>query len=88
VPLTEGQTGEAPGDQTPGAKPLDCGTLYRCEHCTYPVTKKHIQSGGCAMCGGRRVKIAVMVKDDEVKWLEEQGYSLSPERWREQADIK
>ena len=35
------------------------------------------------MCGGRRMKYAVMVKDEEVEWLKGEGYVLSQERWSE-----
>lgn len=77
--------GDAPGGNSPGAEPQDCGPLYRCETCDFPVTTKHIQQGGCVMCGGRRLKLAVVVKDSEIEWLAEQGYHISPERWREQS---
>lgn len=89
MPLAGRPNGEAPGEQSLGAKPQDDGVLYRCEHCDFLVTMAHIQQGGCSMCGGRRLKIAVLVKDEEVEWLKERGYSLTPERWREQpATIK
>ena len=79
--LTETQTGEGPEGNSSGPKPHD--PLYRCEHCGWLVTTKHIRAGGCSMCGGRRLKYAVMVKDEEVEWLRGEGYELTQEQWSE-----
>jgi Zn finger protein HypA/HybF involved in hydrogenase expression len=56
-------------------------TIFKCENCSGPVMHKHIQEGGCAQCGGRRVKFATKLTKEDIEFLQGEGYVFDPERW-------
>lgn len=60
---------------------IDEHTVFRCQPCGWVVTQEDIRTGGCAMCGGRRVQVATRITDEEVAWLGERGYKFDDERW-------
>lgn len=67
-------TGGAEGLET--VLPTQDEKVYRCDNsaCGSPVLDKHIRAGGCAKCGGRRMKLAINVTEEEAAWLESEGY--------------
>ena len=60
--------------------------IYRCDSCSGVLWDRHIGEGGCPKCGGRRIKIAVAITDDELKFLEEEGYEHDAANWMDEAE--
>lgn len=59
--------------------------VYRCDSCNGVLWNRHIQEGGCPKCGGRRVRIAAAISDDEQKFLKEEGYEFDGAYWMDEA---
>ena len=56
-------------------------TIMRCQYCGGVAMHKHLATGGCPHCGGKRFNVAFKVNDEEKAWLEGQGYTFTPEQW-------
>lgn len=59
--------------------------VYRCESCSGVLYNRHIGEGGCPKCGGRRIRIAAAITDEEHSFLEEQGYTFDARFWMDEA---
>ena len=67
--------------------PAPSGHIYRCEFCMGVVLNTHIHEfGGCKECGGRRVKVAFKLSDEEQAAAEAEGYDFDTDDFT--ADIK
>lgn len=59
--------------------------IYRCESCTGVLYAKHVGQGGCPKCGGRRIRIAVGITDEELTFLKTEGYEYDAADWMDEA---
>lgn len=59
--------------------------VYRCDACKGVLYDKHVQQGGCPKCGGRRVQIAVGITDEELTFLQTEGYEYDATYWMDEA---
>ena len=59
--------------------------VYRCDSCNGVLWNKHIQEGGCPKCGGRRIKVAVAITDEELGFLKTEGYEYDAAYWMDEA---
>jgi hypothetical protein len=63
--------------------------IYRCmdqKTCGSVLYDRHIKEGGCPKCGNRRVCIATAVTDDDIKFLEQEGYEFNASDWMDEAE--
>lgn len=74
-------TNQGTGAAQAAPVPANPKSLWRCESCSGLVIHQDILEGGCAQCGGRRIRLAVCVNSNEIKALEERGYEFDPELW-------
>lgn len=59
--------------------------VYRCESCKGVLYDRHINEGGCPKCGGRRIRIAVGITDEELTFLQSEGYEYDAAHWMDEA---
>lgn len=56
--------------------------IYRCDFCKKVVLESHIKKdGGCSACGGRRIRIARSLTDEEVETAKAEGYEFKSSEW-------
>lgn len=60
---------------------MDPRTVFRCEHCNGVLLHEDIEKGGCQECGGRRVRIAYKLTDEEAGALKARGYIFDDDQW-------
>ena len=61
----------------------DATKLYRCEigGCNRVYLHEDVLKGGCPYCGGRRVRFATALTDQEAEGLKKRGYDLAANGW-------